>query len=125
MTLLSDAPSWLGFLFREELEYEAHDLIPKRLDQEKTREVLLALKALLEKHAEEAAAEREERFRALAAELGVKLGDLLMPLRVGITGSRTSPPLLESMALLGPEATLTRVEGAITRLASLGEPGQA
>jgi hypothetical protein len=48
-----------------------------------------------------------------------------MPLRVGITGSRTSPPLLESMALLGTEATLTRVEGAITRLASLGEPGQA
>jgi glutamyl-tRNA synthetase len=47
LTLLSDAPSWLGFLFRDELEYEAHDLIPKRLDQEKTREVLLALKALL------------------------------------------------------------------------------
>ena len=72
----------------------------------------------MKEHAGETAAELEERFRSLAAALEVKLGDLLMPLRVGITGSRTSPPLLESMALLGAEKTLTRLKKAIACLAA-------
>ena len=45
----------------------------------------------------------EARLRALAEELGVKLGDLLMPLRVAVTGSKVSPPLFESIRVMGVE----------------------
>jgi glutamyl-tRNA synthetase len=120
LTVLSEAPQWLGFLFRDELDYGPEDLVPKRLDRKRTRQLLEALKPLLELRAGETPAELEERWRGLAAAQGVKLGDLLMPLRVAVTGSRSSPPLLESITLLGAEATSARVEGAIKMLADTG-----
>ena len=55
----------------------------------------------------------EQKFRELAEEMGIKLGDLLMPLRVALTGSGISPPLFESMRLLGSEKTSERVRNAI------------
>jgi glutamyl-tRNA synthetase len=121
LILLSEAPGWLGFLFRDELDYEAEELIPKRLDGQRTREALDELQQLLQAHGGEPAAELEKRLRALAAKLEIKLGDLLMPLRVAVTGSRTSPPLLESMALLGQETTLARLGRAVTTLAETAD----
>jgi glutamyl-tRNA synthetase len=46
----------------------------------------------------------------------VKLGDLMMPLRVAITGSRVSPPLFGSLRFLGAEGSLRRVEQALQLL---------
>jgi glutamyl-tRNA synthetase len=57
--------------------------------------------------------ENEKRFRDLADSLGIKLGDLLMPLRVALTGSRVSLPLFESMRLLGVEKTKERIQTAL------------
>jgi glutamyl-tRNA synthetase len=55
----------------------------------------------------------EAAFRGLAEKLGVKLGDLLQPVRVAVTGSRASPPLFASLALLGVEESLRRVHRAL------------
>jgi len=55
----------------------------------------------------------EERLRALAEELGMKLGDMLMPLRVAVTGSRMSPPLFESIRVMGLEKAQARTARAI------------
>ncbi|MDH3307158.1 MAG: glutamate--tRNA ligase [Acidimicrobiia bacterium] len=48
-------------------------------------------------------------------ELGARKG--FQPVRVAVTGSTISPPLFESMAALGKEATLSRLSGAAARLA--------
>ncbi|HPW01194.1 MAG TPA: hypothetical protein PLQ30_01735 [Rectinema sp.] len=48
--------------------------------------------------------------------MGKKLGDILMPLRVAITYSRVSPPLFESMRILGKEECIVRIEAAIAYL---------
>ena len=48
--------------------------------------------------------------------MGIKLGDLLMPLRVALTGSRVSLPLFESISLLGVEKTKQRVGQALDLL---------
>jgi glutamyl-tRNA synthetase len=45
----------------------------------------------------------EEFIKAEAEKRGVKLGDLMMLLRVAITGSRVSPPLFGSLRILGAE----------------------
>lgn len=55
----------------------------------------------------------EQAIRAAADELGWKHGDLFMLLRVAITGSKVSPPLFESMEILGKEECLERVEAAL------------
>jgi glutamyl-tRNA synthetase len=65
-----------------------------------------------------AALARLERFEpepieavvgALAAELGVGLGKLAQPLRVAVTGRAASPPLGETLAILGRDAVLRRI----------------
>lgn len=43
----------------------------------------------------------------------MKLADLMMPLRVAVTGSRVSPPLLPSVELVGIEKCRRRIGRAI------------
>lgn len=55
-------------------------------------------------------------MRATADRQGVKLGELLAPLRVALTGSTVSLPMHVTLALLGHERTLERMDAAIERL---------
>jgi glutamyl-tRNA synthetase len=59
---------------------------------------------------------------ALVDNLGLKPRLAFGPLRAAITGSRISPPLFESIELLGRQSTLARIAAA---LAELGEPAIA
>jgi glutamyl-tRNA synthetase len=59
---------------------------------------------------------------ALVDDLGLKPRLAFGPVRAAITGSRISPPLFESIELLGRESTLARIAAA---LAELGEPAFA
>jgi glutamyl-tRNA synthetase len=51
----------------------------------------------------------EAAYRDLAAELGVKLGDLAQLTRLALTGKTASPPLFEVLALLGRDESLARL----------------
>jgi glutamyl-tRNA synthetase len=57
----------------------------------------------------------DEVLTGLAAELGVGLGKIAQPLRVAVTGSAVSPPIDATLALLGRECTLARLEAGILR----------
>jgi len=103
------------FLFRG-VSPKAPDLVPDRLQASKTAEILRRAASALEDLPRSSDAELEARFRALAAELGVKLGELLMPVRVAVTGSRVSPPLFESLRLLGTEEVQRRLRAAVQLL---------
>jgi len=59
---------------------------------------------------------------ALVDDLGLKPRLAFGPVRAAITGSRISPPLFESIELLGRRSTLTRIAAA---LEELGEPDAA
>jgi glutamyl-tRNA synthetase len=54
----------------------------------------------------------EEALRALPDELGVGFGKVAQPVRVAVTGSSVSPPLFESLELLGREGSLARLDAA-------------
>jgi glutamyl-tRNA synthetase len=60
----------------------------------------------------------EPVLREMLEELGIGAGKGLQPLRVAVTGSSVSPPLFESMAALGKEKTLARLDKASSRLAA-------
>ncbi|HKA15219.1 MAG TPA: glutamate--tRNA ligase [Myxococcota bacterium] len=51
----------------------------------------------------------EAAVTALAARLGVGMGKLAQPLRVAVTGRAASPPLGETLAILGRDAVLRRI----------------
>ena len=52
----------------------------------------------------------EARIAALAEGLGVGMGKLAQPLRVAVTGRAASPPLGETLAILGPARVGRRIE---------------
>jgi glutamyl-tRNA synthetase len=45
-----------------------------------------------------------------AAERGVKLGVVAQALRAAVTGAGASPPLGQTLVILGPASTLARIE---------------
>jgi glutamyl-tRNA synthetase len=54
----------------------------------------------------------EESLRGLADATGWKVRDLFIPIRVAVTGSTISPPLFETMHLIGRERCLARIDRA-------------
>ncbi|GAA1691111.1 glutamate--tRNA ligase [Microbacterium sediminicola] len=106
--LLGDVPGLLGFLFVDEVAYEEDAL--KSLPQNAV-EVLQAGAAAIEGiPASEFTAPviQEALSVALIDGLGLKPRVAYGPLRVALSGRRVSPPLFESMELLGKSVSLAR-----------------
>jgi glutamyl/glutaminyl-tRNA synthetase len=58
--------------------------------------------------------EVDEKLTTLIKENGFKTGDFFMDLRVAITGSRVTPPINESIVILGRGETLARLKKVIS-----------
>ena len=90
--------------------------------------VLDASLAALEGLGEWRAADLEAVLRAALVDgLGIKPKFAFGPLRVAVTGRRVSPPLFESMEILGRESTIARVRSLHAGLTapSLAAPATA
>ncbi len=121
LVTLDEAVEKAGFFFREEVHPNPQELIAKKLTAaqslEAARRSYEVLAALPEINQETA----EVPMRALAGELGIKVGQLLSVVRVAVTGQRVSPPLFESMEIIGREKCLERLQNAIHMLEELAE----
>jgi len=109
-----------GF-FTDELPYTAAGLLGKRFrdDASGAHDALRRAKERLDGLAPWEHEALEAAMRSLADDLSLKAGDLFMLLRVAITGRPISPPLFESMALLGRQRCLRRLDEALGRLAGV------
>lgn len=58
----------------------------------------------------------EQSGRDLAAKLNIKPSDLFMAIRIALTGKTATPPLFETMEVLGKEKTLSRLQKATSLL---------
>lgn len=112
---LGEVPDMVRYLFAGPAAYAVDDLVPRKMDRARAAGLLESLRPLIPLAAAGDPG-LEEKARALAESQGVKLGDLLMPLRVAVTGSKVSPPLFESIRLLGTSRALAAVEAAIGKL---------
>ncbi|MEE6288498.1 glutamate--tRNA ligase [Georgenia sp. MJ173] len=116
MTLLGEAPGMLGFLFVADEDVVVEEDSRKALRPE-AAEVLDRSLAVLEGLADFSPEAQQEALRAvLVDEMGIKPKFAFAPLRVGITGRRVSPPLFESMEILGQESSLVRLRGLRAQL---------
>jgi glutamyl-tRNA synthetase len=62
----------------------------------------------------------ETALRQTADDLGLKAGQLFGILRMAVTGQKVSPPLIESMAIIGKHEVLKRIEQAAESLEAMG-----
>jgi glutamyl-tRNA synthetase len=91
-------------------------LIGKKLTVQETGGVLRAGLEILAGVEPFSHGQLEEEFRARAEEMGIKVGSFFQPFRVAITGRTVSPPLFESMVVLGRTETIARVTNALHAL---------
>jgi len=113
---LAEVPELTQFFFVEELDYEPELLIGKGMSRESVLEALETALPGLKQLAVFDTDSLEAMLRPLAAEMGLKTGQLFGTLRVAVTGQTAAPPLFQTMAVLGRERCLKRIAGAIDRL---------
>jgi len=118
ITTLRDVLSVADFAFGAEPQYDAELLIQKNMDAESTLQALHAAREALARLEGWSEASLEERLRALAAELGLKAGQLFGTLRVAVTGRTVAPPLFGTLDVIGREAVLRRLARAEEMLAA-------
>ena len=115
MRTLAEGVELASFFFVERLDYEPALLLERGLTRERALKALETAKERLEGCPFEASS-LEGVLRPLAAELGLKTGEFFGLLRVATTGHTAAPPLFETMAVLGRERCLKRIEVAMERL---------
>jgi glutamyl-tRNA synthetase len=59
------------------------------------------------------AAEIEGALKSAAAKLGIKLGAIVHPTRLAVTGSNVGPSLYHLLEVLGKEKALARIDHAL------------
>lgn len=116
--VLTDAIEMAGFIFRDEITLEPADLIQKKMDKAGTLRLLEAAANTLRSLPDFEPGTQEEALRALATELEVKAGQLFGTLRTATSGQRVAPPLFETMAILGREVSLRRIDEAHAALSA-------
>jgi glutamyl-tRNA synthetase len=116
--VLSEVVDYCDFFFSDDLSYTREQLLGKAY-----RDRSADAKAALERAVNvcESAPQftheaLESKMRELASELDAKAGDLFSLVRVAVTGKAISPPLFETMEILGKERCVTRLRAAFASL---------
>lgn len=112
---LSDIPALSEFLFQANLDYDREILAWKNMTADQARQNLTELKTVLAEIAE--ADWNKERIEQAVLNFiqtkNLKNGEVLWPLRVALSGSKTSPGPFEIADALGREMSLSRLSQAI------------
>ena len=113
VSTLSEIPRLVGFAFAPvEIDPKAWD---KVMGKPGAREALAAAREALagvEPFDEEGT---EQALRGVVERVGAKPGAVFQPLRVALTGRTVSAGIFESLALLGREESLARIDAALAR----------
>ncbi|QNN55110.1 glutamate--tRNA ligase [Nocardioides mesophilus] len=113
MTTLAEAVDMLGFLFVDETGFTRDPADAAKLLDENGRSVVKAAHEALAALPTWTTEAIDEALRtALVEEMGLKPRNAFGPVRVAVTGRRISPPLFESLELLGRDRSLGRLSSA-------------
>lgn len=79
---------------------------------------LRELRGKLAEHADWSASGLDAMLRGYAESSGLGLGKIAQPLRIAITGGTVSPPIFDSLAFLGKDRSLRRIDRALSEIQS-------
>ncbi|MGH8164773.1 MAG: hypothetical protein ACREP1_10610, partial [Rhodanobacteraceae bacterium] len=121
--IFSELPSYCGFYFSDEVTYPAEDVAKHFTPENKPR--LQALRDAFWELEIFDATSLETVLKATAAELGVKVGALVHPARLAVTGSNAGPSLYHLLEILGKRKVLARLDAALAREWELAAGGRS
>jgi len=111
----AELPAYAGFYFREEITYDPEAAKKSFVPENKPR--LESIRDAFDKLAAFDAASIEVTLKATATELGVKVGVLIHPTRLAVTGNPHGPSLYHLLEVLGKEKVMGRIEKALATIA--------
>jgi glutamyl-tRNA synthetase len=116
ITLLRDILTVGEFFFVDQLPpYDPAELIPQKGDGAMANKVLACALQVLAK-TEFTHDALDQALRTAAQALGLKAGQMFQPIRVAVCGRKNAPPLFETLAVLGRETALKRIEQGVEKL---------
>lgn len=113
---LDEAVPMAGFFFKQEVAPVREELIAKGLTAEQSAAAAQKALDLLSSYSTMDLHVVEPPMRELADQLQLSIGQLFGIIRVAVTGQRVSPPLFESMEIIGRDVVLERIKRAIAIL---------
>ncbi len=116
LVTLDDALPLAAFFFEERVFPIVEQLIAKKMDLAGTLEIARKILDVLEAAPDVEVDHVEPPLRELVEKTGLKPGQVFGILRVAVTGLLVSPPLFESMAIIGREKVIERLKIAIALL---------
>jgi glutamyl-tRNA synthetase len=109
---LYEAVEIAGFFFHEEIDPNPEALVGKKMTPAQSTEAAWHAHEVVQSQTPFEVDTLEQALRDAADELGLKAGQLFGILRIAITGQRVSPPLIESMIIVGKDTALERIQDA-------------
>ena len=109
---LNDAAPLVKFVFSNDIPLEPEQVVQRGMDSDGTRQILEAAYDGLSEIDNFETGSIEGLLRPLASDLDVKVGQLLGTLRAATTGQKVSPPIFESLEVLGRERSLRSIKKA-------------
>ncbi len=97
-------------------DYDPSLLVPKGMERDSAVKALREAHTALEKVADFGSNDIEDALRTLTGELGVSGRQLFSALRVATTGRTATPPLFDTMEILGRDRCLKRIQRAAEML---------
>jgi glutamyl-tRNA synthetase len=119
LVTLDDCLAFASFFFKEEIEPNPEDLIAKGLDARQSAEIARKAYEVLASLPEWTHTMTEPPMREYVERGGFSANQVFGILRVAVTGQKVSPPLFESMEVIGREKVLERLQRAIGILDAL------
>ncbi len=116
---LAEAVEIAGFFFQDHIEPDPAELVGKKMTAAESANAAESAYKVIEALPDMQIEPLEQTLRSLADELSLNAAQLFGILRIAITGQRVSPPLIESMAIIGKDEVLERVRNAIEVLRGL------
>ncbi len=109
---LTQIVDYAGSFFVDKLEYD-EKAVQQRLKKDYVPQMLEELKTRLRTAEPFDEANLEEVIRAFAEESGLSASKIIHPLRVALTGKSVGPGIFETVALLGREKAIQRLDEGI------------
>lgn len=119
LVTLDDSIPFAAFFFKETVEPAPGDLIAKGLDARQSADVARKAYEILSSLPDVSHPTAEPPMREFVEKSGLSASQVFGILRVAVTGQKVSPPLFESMEVIGKEKVLERLQNAIALLESL------
>lgn len=119
LVTLDDSLAFAKFFFEEDVHPNPEDLIAKGLDAQQSAEIAQKAYEILLALPDVSHSVAEPPMREYVEKSGFNANQVFGIMRVAVTGQKVSPPLFESMEIIGREKVLARVSNAVTLLRNI------